>query len=86
MKMFLTRLGPASRAVITGDVTQVDLAHPADSGLVRIRGILQGVPGIAFVDLDDRDVARHRLVRDIIAAFADHERGPTPAGGADGSG
>jgi phosphate starvation-inducible PhoH-like protein len=86
MKMFLTRLGPASRAVITGDITQIDLAQPSDSGLVRIRGILQGVPGIAFVDLDDRDVARHRLVRDIITAFADHERGPAAAGGVDDTG
>ncbi|MCK4412173.1 MAG: PhoH family protein [Candidatus Eisenbacteria sp.] len=74
MKMFLTRLGPASRAVITGDITQIDLANPADSGLVRIREILRAVPGIAFVDLDDRDVARHRLVRDIINAFADHDQ------------
>ncbi len=74
MKMFLTRLGPESRAVITGDVTQIDLADPADSGLVRIRPILHDVKGIAFVDLDECDVARHRLVRDIVNAFREHGR------------
>jgi len=74
MKMFLTRLGPASRAVITGDVTQIDLADPADSGLVRIRAILAGVAGISFIDLDDCDVVRHRLVRDIVNAFQEHDR------------
>jgi len=73
MKMFLTRLGPASRAVITGDITQIDLSDPADSGLVRIRPILKDVGGIAFVDLDESDVARHRLVRDIVNAFRDHD-------------
>jgi phosphate starvation-inducible PhoH-like protein len=74
MKMFLTRLGPDSRAVITGDITQIDLADPADSGLVRIRGIVDGIRGIAFIELDDRDVVRHRLVRDIIQAFHRQDR------------
>lgn len=69
MKMFLTRLGPASRAVITGDITQIDLADPVESGLVRVRRILRGVSGIGFIELDQRDVLRHRLVRDIIEAF-----------------
>jgi phosphate starvation-inducible PhoH-like protein len=69
MKMFLTRLGPDSRAVITGDITQIDLGEPADSGLVRIRSIVEGIRGIAFIELVDRDVVRHRLVRDIIQAF-----------------
>jgi phosphate starvation-inducible PhoH-like protein len=69
MKMFLTRLGPDARAVITGDITQIDLAEPADSGLVRIRAIVEGIRGIAFIELEDRDVVRHRLVRDIIQAF-----------------
>ncbi len=73
MKMFLTRLGPDSRAVITGDVTQIDLNTPRDSGLVQIQGILAGVQGIRFVFLSDRDVVRHRLVRDIILAFQRHE-------------
>jgi len=74
MKMFLTRLGPDSRAVITGDVTQIDLNTPRDSGLIRIQEILSGVQGIRFVFLSDRDVVRHRLVRDIIQAFQRHER------------
>jgi len=73
MKMFLTRLGPDSRAVITGDVTQIDLNTPRDSGLIRIQEILADVQGIRFVFLSDRDVVRHRLVRDIILAFQRHE-------------
>ncbi len=74
MKMFLTRLGTASRAVITGDITQIDLEDPAASGLVLIRNILAPVTGVRFVDLSDRDVVRHRLVRDVINAFEKYER------------
>jgi phosphate starvation-inducible PhoH-like protein len=69
MKMFLTRLGPASKAVITGDVTQVDLSDPADSGLKRIQPILAKVADVEFIYFDHEDVVRHRLVRDIILAF-----------------
>jgi phosphate starvation-inducible PhoH-like protein len=69
MKMFLTRMGVNSRAVITGDVTQIDLKDPASSGLVRIQEILSGVPDIDFVYFHPEDVVRHRLVRDIIHAF-----------------
>jgi hypothetical protein len=69
MKMFLTRMGVNSRAVITGDVTQIDLRNPDDSGLVRIQGILNGVPDIKFLYFHAEDVVRHRLVRDIIRAF-----------------
>ncbi len=69
MKMFLTRLGNASQAVITGDVTQVDLDNPADSGLRTARKLLAGIDGIKFVDLDKDDVVRHHLVREIIAAY-----------------
>ncbi|MBM3307510.1 MAG: PhoH family protein [Candidatus Eisenbacteria bacterium] len=69
MKMFLTRLGFNSRAVITGDITQIDLANQDMSGLVRIQSILAGIEGIAFVYLTDADVVRHRLVREIIKAF-----------------
>jgi phosphate starvation-inducible protein PhoH and related proteins len=81
MKMFLTRLGPGSRAVITGDITQIDLEDPAASGLICVRPILEGIRGIAFAELSDRDVARHPLVRDIIQAFAerDRSRDGTPA-------
>jgi len=69
MKMFLTRLGHQSKAVITGDVTQIDLAQGKDSGLVRVRDILAGTEGIAFVELTQRDVVRHPLVRRIVEAF-----------------
>ncbi len=70
MKMFLTRLGLNSRTVITGDKTQIDLANPAESGLLEIEGILRSVEGIEFVYLDEADVVRHRLVKDIIRAYA----------------
>ncbi len=73
MKMFLTRLGPDSKAAITGDITQIDLPDPASSGLVRIQEILQGVAGVRFIYLTEKDVVRHRLVRDIILAFDRHE-------------
>jgi phosphate starvation-inducible PhoH-like protein len=69
MKMFLTRLGVNSRAVITGDKTQVDLPKREESGLVQIERILPGIEGIAFHYLTDADVIRHRLVRDIIRAY-----------------
>ncbi len=69
MKMFLTRLGLDSRTVITGDKTQIDLTHRADSGLLEIERILRDIEGIAFVYLSERDVVRHPLVRDIIRAY-----------------
>ncbi len=70
MKMFLTRLGLNSKAVITGDKTQIDLPRREDSGLVQVEGVLKGIEGIAFVYLQPTDVIRHRLVRDIIKAYA----------------
>ncbi len=69
MKMCLTRLGVNSRAIINGDVTQIDLPHDAISGLVEIQSVLKGIEGIGFVYLDKSDVVRHRLVRDIIHAY-----------------
>jgi phosphate starvation-inducible PhoH-like protein len=69
MKMFLTRLGLNSRAVITGDLTQIDLRTPETSGLVRIQSILGHVPDIKFVYFHPEDVVRHRLVKEIIHAF-----------------
>jgi phosphate starvation-inducible PhoH-like protein len=69
MKMFLTRMGPGSRAVITGDLTQIDLKDPRNSGLVKIQAILGHVTDIKFVYFHPEDVVRHRLVRDIIHAF-----------------
>ena len=70
MKMFLTRLGVNSRAVITGDTTQIDLPAREQSGLIEIERILSGIDGIAIQYLTDADVVRHRLVRDIIKAYA----------------
>jgi phosphate starvation-inducible PhoH-like protein len=75
MKMFLTRLGVNSRAVITGDKTQIDLANREDSGLLQIERILPGIEGIGFCYLADTDVVRHRLVRDIIRAYAEDAQG-----------
>lgn len=73
MKMFLTRLGFNSKMVITGDITQIDLPAARHSGLIEVRGILEGVPGIGFVYFDDRDVVRHRLVSAIIRAYEAHD-------------
>jgi phosphate starvation-inducible PhoH-like protein len=72
MKMFLTRLGYGSKAVITGDITQIDLAAQHASGLVEIQSILKGVQDLSFVYMDERDVVRHHLVREIIRAFEEH--------------
>ena len=69
MKMFLTRMGPTSKAIITGDRSQIDLPNRQKSGLVESVDILKNVKGIAFVELDGRDVVRHRLVREIINAY-----------------
>jgi len=69
MKMFLTRLGFGSRAVITGDVTQIDLPHGRRSGLVEACEVLKGVPGIAFNYFSDRDVVRHPIVQTIVQAY-----------------
>ncbi|MDQ3082147.1 MAG: PhoH family protein [Gemmatimonadota bacterium] len=71
MKMFLTRLGVNSKTVITGDKTQIDLPKREDSGLVQIERILPGIDGIGFHYLTDSDVVRHRLVREIIKAYAE---------------
>jgi phosphate starvation-inducible PhoH-like protein len=74
MKMFLTRLGFNSRAVVTGDITQIDLTSKKMSGLVRIQEILTDINGIEFVYLNESDVVRHRLVREIIKAFERYTR------------
>jgi phosphate starvation-inducible PhoH-like protein len=71
MKMFLTRLGVNSKAVITGDKTQIDLPRKEESGLMQVERILPGIDGIALHYLNDADVVRHRLVRDIIRAYAE---------------
>jgi phosphate starvation-inducible PhoH-like protein len=71
MKMFLTRLGLNSKVVITGDKTQIDLPRTQDSGLLQVERILGGIDGIALIYLDSMDVIRHRLVKDIIRAYAE---------------
>jgi phosphate starvation-inducible PhoH-like protein len=86
MKMFLTRLGFNSRMVVTGDVTQVDLPSDQRSGLMAVRGILDDVREIEFVEFGGEDVVRHKLVQRIVAAYDEHgnreratrEHGPTP--------
>jgi len=84
MKMFLTRLGFNSRAVITGDITQIDLARDDSSGLIEARNILQGVEGISFATLGERDVVRHRLVHHIIQAYQNYSGNGQPDPGAEG--
>ena len=69
MKMFLTRLGIGSRAIITGDITQIDLKNRSDSGLLQASELLKNVPGIGIVKLDKKDVVRHPLVMKIIDAY-----------------
>jgi phosphate starvation-inducible PhoH-like protein len=69
MKMFLTRMGPSSKAIITGDKSQIDLPKNQKSGLIDSLHLLKGIKGISFVELDGSDVVRHRLVKDILAAY-----------------
>ena len=69
MKMFLTRLGANSKAIITGDITQIDLPSKSKSGLIQAKEILNGITGVGFVYFDREDVVRHKLVKDIIDAY-----------------
>ncbi len=69
MKMFLTRLGIGSQAIVTGDITQIDLQKRSDSGLIQVTNILNNVEGIGFITLDPSDVVRHSLVMKIIQAY-----------------
>ncbi|MBV6478721.1 MAG: PhoH-like protein [Ignavibacteria bacterium] len=75
MKMFLTRLGPNSKAIVTGDVTQIDLPRRDMSGLVQIQDILKNVKDISFLYFDKSDVVRHKLVKDIIDAYENFKNG-----------
>jgi phosphate starvation-inducible PhoH-like protein len=75
IKMFLTRMGPNSKAIITGDKSQIDLPRNQKSGLVEAQHILRDIKGIGFVELDAKDVVRHRLVKDIIMAYEKVENG-----------
>jgi phosphate starvation-inducible PhoH-like protein len=75
MKMFLTRLGFGSQAVVTGDLTQTDLPPGRSSGLLEASQILRGIEGISFCTFTDRDVVRHPLVQQVIRAYERKERG-----------
>ena len=75
MKMFLTRLGFGSKAVVTGDITQIDLPNARTSGLVEALKVVSQVEGIAFIHFDDRDVVRHRLVQQIVKAYEAFSQG-----------
>jgi phosphate starvation-inducible PhoH-like protein len=72
MKMFLTRLGFGSKAVVTGDITQIDLPNPKASGLIEALRIVKDIEGIGTVYFDDRDVVRHKLVQQIVRAYEAH--------------
>jgi len=80
MKMFLTRLGFGSRAVITGDITQVDLPTGRVSGLIEVRGVLKNVPGIRFIHFSEEDVVRHELVQRIVRAYEAYQGPPAEPG------
>jgi phosphate starvation-inducible PhoH-like protein len=69
MKMFLTRLGFGAKAVITGDITQIDLPAGRTSGLVEAMKVVHEIEGISFVYFDERDVVRHKLVQQIVKAY-----------------
>jgi phosphate starvation-inducible PhoH-like protein len=73
LKMFLTRMGRSAKFIITGDMTQVDLPKNQPSGLVHATSILNGVPEIKFIFLDERDIIRHNLVKKIIAQYDKNE-------------
>jgi phosphate starvation-inducible PhoH-like protein len=74
MKMFLTRLGFGSKAVITGDVTQIDLPSGKMSGLKQVRDILDGIDGIEFFYLTHSDVVRHEIVQQVVKAYERYEQ------------
>jgi phosphate starvation-inducible PhoH-like protein len=74
MKMFVTRLGFNSKAVITGDVTQIDLPNARRSGLLEAMDVLRAVEGLAFTHFDETDVVRHQLVQRIVHAYDEHRR------------
>jgi phosphate starvation-inducible PhoH-like protein len=74
MKMFLTRLGFGSKAVVTGDITQIDLPSGKKSGLIEVRDILEGIEGIAFLELTNKDVVRHEIVQRVVKAYEEYEQ------------
>jgi len=77
LKMFLTRMGKNAKFIVTGDITQVDLPRNQASGLIQVTRILEGIPGIDFIYLDERDILRHKLVSRIINAYKSENNGIT---------
>ncbi|HNP99654.1 MAG TPA: PhoH family protein, partial [Bacteroidia bacterium] len=69
LKMFLTRMGPSAKFIVTGDVTQIDLPRNQPSGLIQAIKILSNIKGVDFIYLDSQDVVRHKLVKEIIEAY-----------------
>ena len=80
IKMFLTRMGRNAKFIVTGDVTQVDLPHKSDSGLVRAMNTVKGIRGIGFVEFNKGDIVRHELVKHIVEAFDKQDESRTPKG------
>lgn len=78
IKMFLTRMGRSARFIVTGDLTQIDLAKKSDSGLSTVMKMLRGIDGIGMVEFDNRDIIRHRLVKYIIEAFDQQAKAQEP--------
>src|SRR5213594_4314967 len=78
MKMFLTRIGHNTKAVITGDITQIDLPPARTSGLIEAQSVVADIEGIRFVYFDERDVVRHPLVQSIIKAYENYRNGNRP--------
>lgn len=81
IKMFLTRMGRSAKFIVTGDVTQVDLPKPTDSGLVKAMSLLKEIEGIGFVTFDNKDIIRHRLVKSIVKAFDRDKEAAAKTGG-----
>jgi phosphate starvation-inducible protein PhoH and related proteins len=73
LKMFLTRMGLNTKFIVTGDETQIDLPHRSDSGLIQAMRILKGIDDIAIIKFDEKDIVRHKLVRDIVKAYEKHQ-------------
>ncbi len=73
--MFLTRLGFRSKMVVTGDITQIDLDHSIDSGLIQVQTLLENINGIKFTHFNENDVVRHDLVKEIINAYSQNRSG-----------
>jgi len=75
LKMFLTRMGVSSKFIMTGDITQIDLPDKRKSGLLQAIRILKGIEGISIIEFDERDIVRHKLVKDIVRAYDIDENG-----------